>query len=613
MEIASTPDVFTQVDKGLNFEQPVDSPLDSSATEDSGGIIRYDAADLNLDGYQIENVADGQIISLADTGVDNGSAEGFFTGPTGLYEVSVGYYDENDGVSDVSVTVNDETDSFALDKDLPGNLPTVDTFTTRVTHDAVQLESGDSFAIAGTIDQSEYARFDYIEFKPVAETGYSDRGSDTIGADEALPVLDGDIELNPAEESGNSGDSIDSSDSDNIDSIDSSDSGDSGDSGNSDSSDIDSGDSSNSDSIDSGDSIKSDSQAPLSINYAAADQYPVVEQFAQAGVEGGIPSGRPVVVTINPGDDIQAAIESASSAGGGVILLKSGTYQVNSAINLESNVTLRGEDRDSVVVESSIRSTIGEGQGKPGRKDSTFVFDNDSNAGIENLTIEYQVPGLEPVDREGLVNGGRYDEAFTNDPSGRNDLHVRGIYISKSSSNNWINGVSVLKSGTDPIVVEGDHNTLTNNFVDQSYNKGVDGAGYYTIAGDYNLVKGETVERIRHFAVQGGAAYNVVVDSNFQVDINFHNGDDGNNLIQSNTIEQPSWNPWKPFETGGAQFGHDTPGSNNILFDNKTKDFNSDGSAESPFAKDGVIYTFTGYGDPVETNLAAPNGGTFYN
>ncbi len=570
MEIASTPDVFTQVDDGLNFEQPADSQLDNLTTQDSGGIIRFDAADLNLDGYQIENIADsqaadGQIISLENAGTDNGSAEEFFTGPTGLYEVSVGYYDESDGISNASVTVNEETDYFALDQDLGGDVASADTFTTRVTHDAVQLESGDPFAIAGTSNGQEFASFDYVEFKPVAETGDTDQGADaTVESDnEELPVLDSDIDLEPVTESD--------------------------------------------------DSIESDNETPLAVNYDAVADYPVIEQFAQAGVEGGIPSDQPVVATINPGEDIQSAIDYASSVGGGVVLLKSGTYQVDSSINLESNVILKGENRDSVVVESSIRSTIGEGGGLPGRKDSTFVFDNDSNAGIENLTIEYQVPGLEPMDREGLVNGDRYDEAFTNDPYGRDDLHVRGIYISQNSSNNWVNGVSVLKSGTDPIVVEGNNNTLTNNFVDQSYNKGVNGAGYYTIAGDNNLVKGETVERIRHFAVQGGAEHNVIVDSNFQVDVNFHNGDDGNNLVQSNTIELPSWNPWQPFETGGAQFGHDTPGSNNIIFDNETKDFNSDGSAESPFSEDGVIYTFYGYGQPVATDLAAPKGGTFYN
>ncbi len=189
MEIASTPNVFTQVDDSLNFEQPVDSQLDSSTTQDSGGIIRYDAADLNLDGYQIESfadsqAADGQIISLVNTGTDNGSAEGFFTGPTGLYEVSVGYYDEGDGVSNASVTVNDETDSFALDRDLAGNVASEETFTTRVTHDSVQLESGDPFAIAGTLDSQEFVRFDYIEFKPIAETGYSDEGIDaTVESD----------------------------------------------------------------------------------------------------------------------------------------------------------------------------------------------------------------------------------------------------------------------------------------------------------------------------------------------------------------------------------------------------------------------------------------------
>ena len=619
MEIDSTPDVFTQLDDSLNFEQPVDSELDGLTTQDSGASIRYDAADLNLNGYQIEHFSDsqtedGQIVSLIGTGNNNGSADGFFSGPTGLYEVSVGFYDENDGVSNAHITVNDETSSFTLDRDLNGNRASSETFDTKVTHDSVQLESGDSFEIAGTLDGEEFVRFDYIEFKPIGELDESfEEGSesgeesddeifdyevdaegeaDEESDDEILPTLDSDIELESIDES----DDSEQSDDEIFDYEDESD-----------------------DSEQSDDEIfdyedefeESDNETPANLNGDAVANYPVIEQFAQAGVEGGIPNDRPVVATIYPGDDIQAAINDASSAGGGVVLLKSGTYQVNSTINLEDNVTVRGEDRSSVVIESSIRSRIGEAWSSPGSKDSTFVFDNDNNAGIENLTIEYQVPGLEPKDRDGLVDGGRCQECFDNNPSGRDDLHVRGIYISRNSNNNWVNGVSVLKSGTDPIVVEGNHNTLTNNFVDQSYNKGVNGAGYYTISGDYNLVKGETVKRIRHFAVQGGAAYNVVVDSNIEVDVNFHNGDDGNNLIQSNTIEIPSWHTWDAFETGGAEFGHDTPGGNNILFDNDAVEYNADGSTDSPYDNN-VIYTFSGYGDPVATDWGVPAGGKFY-
>lgn len=602
MEIDSAPDIFSQIDDSLSFEQPVDSELDNQTTHDSSTAIRYDVVDLNLEGYQIENFSDshaedGQIVSLRGTGEDSGSAEGFFSGPTGLYEVSVGYYDEYDGVSHADVTVNDKTSSFTLDRDLNGDRASLETFTTKVTHDSVWLESGAAFEIAGALDRQEFVRFDYIEFKPIgeldegfaAESEEFDSSNSEIfdseefdeSNDEDLPSLDSDIELEEGEESDEASDDdiFNSEEFDDFEEFDNSE--------------------------------EFDNQSPANLNPDAVANYPVIEQFAQAGVEGGIPNGRPIVATINPGDDIQAAINDASSAGGGVVLLKSGTYQVYSSINLEDNVTLRGEDRDSVVIASSIRSRIGEGWSSPGRKDSTIIFENDNNAGVENLTIEYQVPGLEPNDREGLADGGRCFECFTNDPYGRDDLHVRGIYISRNSNNNWVNGVSVLKSGTDPIVVEGDHNTLTNNFVDQSYNKGVNGAGYYTIAGDYNLVQGETVKRIRHFAVQGGAAYNVVTDSDFEVDINFHNGDDGNNLIQSNTIKKPSWRVWNAFETGGAQFGHDAPGGNNILFDNETIDYNADGSTETPFDSD-VIYTFSGYGAPVETNWGIPAGGKFY-
>lgn len=57
------------------------------------------------------------------------------------------------------------------------------------------------------------------------------------------------------------------------------------------------------------------------------------------GVQGGIPTRNTIYATLNPGDDINAAIASCPS--GQVVYLNAGTYNV-SIINLKSNVTLRG-------------------------------------------------------------------------------------------------------------------------------------------------------------------------------------------------------------------------------------------------------------------------------
>ena len=513
--------------------------------------IRFEAEDLNLDGYQVENFPDSevsgeQLISLRGRDERTGTADGIFTGTTGFYQIEVGYYDENDGISDASVTVANETSAFKFEQNTGGDRVSPQTFSSKVTHESVYLESGDRFEIEASSDGNEFARFDYLDFKLVE------------AADDSQSLEDAS--------------SLEALDSQSLEDI--------------------------SDTDTDTDTDTEDSQSTLDSD----PNYPVINEFAKAGVEGGIPNNQEIVITINPGDNIQAAIDDANASGGGVVMLNSGTYKINSTIDFQDNVILRGESRDSVILESTIRSTWNEG------KKDTFVFDDDRYSGIEDLTIDYKVPNFTPEDGEGLEEE-RNGDYFTNNPNGRNDLYVRQINIRENSSNNWVDNVSILNSGTDPILVRGDHNTLSNNLVDRVYNKGTDGNGYYSITGDYNLIDGETVKRIRHFAVQRGAEYNVITNSEFEVDINFHNGDDGNNLVESNTINLPNWHGWEIFTTGGPQFGHSKPGKNNILVNNTTYNYRQN---TSPFSEPDVIYTYDGYGDPVATNWAMPNSNKFY-
>jgi len=337
-------------------------------------------------------------------------------------------------------------------------------------------------------------------------------------------------------------------------------------------------------------------------NTCLDSNYPIITELVNAGVTGGIPDNLPVATAISNSSDLQAAINTADQNGGGVIVLEPGTYPITTTIAMKNNVVLRGCSSGGVILESTIRSTSSQG------KKNTIEFSNASNAGLENLTILYKVDGLEPKDRLNSGDGGWCGDCFKNNPGGVNDLYVRQIAITSTSNNCWVKNFKILKSGTDPILIAGDYNTFTNNFVDRCYNKGSNGNGYYDIRGEYNLIKNDTVKRIRHFAIQQGAKYNVVIDCYIEGDVNFHNGDAGYNLLETNTIILPTWHGWDIFGTGGASYGHQPPGPNNIMVNNTTK-YKWGGPK---YADPDKIYTFTGFGAPTLTNWAMPTCNTFY-
>jgi len=341
----------------------------------------------------------------------------------------------------------------------------------------------------------------------------------------------------------------------------------------------------------------------MEVNVSCLDNlYPVINEFVDAGVTGGIPNSLPVVVTINPSYNIQTVIDSVNTSGGGVILFSSGVYSISSTISMKDNVVLRGVDATTVIIESTITSTWAQG------KKNTLEFDNTSNSGVEDLTIFYKVVGFDPIDRLDWLDGTWCNNCFQNNPHGLTDLYVRQIAINSNSSNCWVDGCRILNSGTDPILLAGNYNTLRNNFIDRCYNKGGDGNGYYDIRGDHNLITNDTVKRIRHFAIQLGAEHNVIINCFIEGDVNFHNGDGGSNLLENNEINLPTWHGWDIFGTGAAIYGHQTPGPNNIMVNNITN-FKNLGPK---YADTNVIYTFTDYGQPDTTNWSMPICNTFY-
>ena len=315
--------------------------------------------------------------------------------------------------------------------------------------------------------------------------------------------------------------------------------------------------------------------------------HPVMDTLARAGVAGGIPEISYVKATVWPGGNIQSAIDNG---GPGVVLLKNGTYDLWNPIYMKKGVILRGENRNNVKLSVKYRSTWK-------RFAINFSWkDGCSYAGLEDLTISYDAVSQNPI-----------DGSYANNPHGINDLYA--CMVSLTASNNWVDSCDIRKSGSDPVQVFGSQNTVRNCYIDQAYNKGDGGHGYFDLRGTRNLVHGNWVRRIRHFAIQQGGRHNVVNGNKIEVDVNFHNGDGGQNLVEYNEIDRPASHPWPVWATGGSAWGHKPPGSGNILFRNDCWDHKSNSAQTSSW---NTTYTFWSYGWPSSTNWPVPTWGKYY-
>ena len=70
--------------------------------------------------------------------------------------------------------------------------------------------------------------------------------------------------------------------------------------------------------------------------------------WSQAGVPGGIPTNRTISATLNPGDNIQAALDNCPA--GQVVKLNPGTYILSSALKINKGITLRGSGPDKTIL-----------------------------------------------------------------------------------------------------------------------------------------------------------------------------------------------------------------------------------------------------------------------
>jgi hypothetical protein len=347
------------------------------------------------------------------------------------------------------------------------------------------------------------------------------------------------------------------------------------------------------------------------------DRFPAMREWARAGVRGGIPprDHLPVVARVAPGEDVQAALDAAHAAGGGVVLLTAGNHELTTEWHLRSGVVLRGQSRDSTQVLVRLKAPFFRTSGRP--QAVAIRGEGISRAGVEDLTVRYAAVDFEPYDYDDFH--AEWDRRVFHQPEDRDpELHVH-LLVFRDSEDCWVDGCAFLWAGAHPLGAGNcRHLTFRGNIVDRAYvkNDGFHG-GYYGVWGtSHSLFVDERVTRIRHFALMlPGCRYNVVLGGDFETDLNFHDADDGDNLVEGARFATPVWHSWDAVARG-APGQHRPPGRGNLLFNVTAISKGVPGfSRRGPLSEPGVVYevasTFEGRAVFARPE-PPPAGGTFY-
>ncbi len=361
------------------------------------------------------------------------------------------------------------------------------------------------------------------------------------------------------------------------------------------------------------------------------NRFPAMREYAKAGVQGGIPyrSSNPVKQTLSvvSGDsdmanNIQSAINTVNSSGGGVVLLKNGTYPIRSQIIMKSNVILRGQSKNGVLLEVFMRF---QGASEPKKKE-VFFWQNIQNAGLEDFSMiynaDYNGKQMFPLDHDwAFTYFSAYPIRSQNYPNERvyhdrpnfkyhtvKNIDVTYVRMDGNTKNCWIDNCNFRDSGSAHLIISNPskHITIRNTLVQGAFQKGNNGHGYgINSSGTYVLMVKTTVKNVRHWAIQQGAIYNVVYDCHSETDMNFHQGDLGLNLIEKSKLHRPYWHLWKVIGTGASY--HGDPGQGNMFYDNDVIDGNN-----GKKYTDKKVYTFNTNRNVVPMFSTPPKYGTLY-
>ncbi|WP_353473908.1 right-handed parallel beta-helix repeat-containing protein [Salipiger sp. H15] len=157
-----------------------DDATDSTGNAVVGTVITVEAEDLELsDGWAVKalKAASGGTVIQNESG-ENQSASLAFDGDAGVYDLTVNYFDENDGVSTLSVLVNgEEVATWDWDLELGSANANASTRASKVI-EGLELQKGDVVTLQGQHDGSEPLRIDTISLEMTGELTGTDTGTD---------------------------------------------------------------------------------------------------------------------------------------------------------------------------------------------------------------------------------------------------------------------------------------------------------------------------------------------------------------------------------------------------------------------------------------------------
>jgi hypothetical protein len=297
--------------------------------------------------------------------------------------------------------------------------------------------------------------------------------------------------------------------------------------------------------------------------------FPARAEWARAGCRDGREERNPGSEEIvSPAGDLQAAMDRVAARGGGRVRLGPGDYELRAPLLLRSHVVLQGAGPGRTRLLLLLRGAF-PGKTLDARGFSTWTTGllaaGERRAFVEDLSIVFD-PSLPPPPTLRTER-----EAFVNDPGGRTDLYVVGLRFS-GCEDCCVRRVQIINAGSHPLMIEASrHLTVETVTIDGSHNKGGLGNGYVNLTrSTHVLLTGLHVRDVRHLSIQNSDArypcrYNVLVRSQLEVDVNFHNGDSGHNLVQDCRIAVPTWHWWGPFAVG-VPGQHQPPGPGNLVY-----------------------------------------------
>lgn len=334
--------------------------------------------------------------------------------------------------------------------------------------------------------------------------------------------------------------------------------------------------------------------------HADTENFPVINNYMHTGAPFGVAEvptdfdDYDIILDPTNADGLIAAMNQRQEEKAFWIFLRNGTYFIDKTIKLAPYVRFVGEDADQVIfdctpVMSGLAVDLVDGN-----------WGKEIQAGLYNITFTNTFDKADPY---------RYSNDYP-------DHRGAYIYFHNDCYGYMIQNCRFLNAGSHSITMwRGRASTIRDCYFEGVLNKGDGGSGYIQLTGDQILFYNNEVKHIRHLVLQREHCKDNTLYRNYlHQDVNFHNADLGNNLVEQNAIviaqQMPGWNtimgPWS--------YKHSNPGDKNYAYNNVGLKIDEHGVAQDQYSERGTVYQVVEHegNTPIITLNKSPLYPTFY-